>query len=75
VDYHLDNQVTGIDILTYLESEFGVKVPSIVVTADHSEKIRQKVVEKGHRLLNKPLQPHRLRAWMTHSIEADKQVS
>ncbi len=75
VDYHLDNQVTGVDILTFMDHEFGIKVPSIVVTADHSEKIRRKVVAKGYRLLNKPLKPHRLRAWMTHSIEADKQVS
>jgi signal transduction histidine kinase len=76
VDYHLDNKMTGIDVLVSLEHEYGISVPSIVVTADRSDEVRAQIVAKGYRILNKPLKPHRLRAWMTHSMKtADKNTS
>ncbi len=72
VDYHLDNHLTGIDILSHIDEKFGLSVPSIVVTADRSDEMRNRVFEAGYRMLNKPLKPHRLRAWMTHSMKANK---
>jgi len=69
VDFHLDNQITGLDILAYLDNEMGICVPSIVVTADRSDEMRNQVLKAGYRLLNKPLKPHRLRAWMAHSLK------
>ncbi len=74
-DYHLDHQMTGVEILLYLQSEYRIRVPSIVVTADRSDEMRNQVSRAGFRILHKPLKPHRLRAWMAHSIRAhDDQV-
>ncbi|WP_428609872.1 NahK/ErcS family hybrid sensor histidine kinase/response regulator [Sedimenticola sp.] len=70
VDYHLDNQITGVDILLFLKREYGIDAPSIVVTADRSDAMRSEVSKAGYRVLHKPLKPHRLRAWMAHSLKA-----
>ena len=70
VDYHLDNQITGVDILGYLDAQLDIRVPSIVVTADRSDEMRNRVIQAGYRLLNKPLKPHRLRAWMAHELKS-----
>lgn len=72
VDYHLDHQITGVDILRYLSAEHGIRVPAIVVTADRSDEMRNQVTREGYRVLHKPLKPHRLRAWMAHSMKAQE---
>ncbi|MCP3672248.1 MAG: response regulator [Gammaproteobacteria bacterium] len=69
VDYHLDNQSTGIEVLKQLNRQLGLHVPSLVITADRGDEVRKEVIDFGCGLLNKPLKPHRLRAWMAHSIE------
>ena len=70
VDFHLDNQITGIDILQHLDKNYSLRVPSVVVTADRSDEMRALVQAAGYRVLNKPLKPHRLRAWMAHSLKS-----
>ncbi|WP_275099612.1 NahK/ErcS family hybrid sensor histidine kinase/response regulator [Sedimenticola hydrogenitrophicus] len=72
VDYHLDNRITGVDILLYLEREYDIRAPSIVVTADRSDEMRHQVTKAGYRVLHKPLKPHRLRAWMAHSMKSQE---
>jgi len=62
VDYHLDNKVTGLDVIAALREAAGVSVPAVILTADHSTEVMQRVREAGHKLLHKPLKPAALRA-------------
>ncbi len=59
VDYHLDNDDTGIDALAAYD---GALPPVIVVSADDSEEVRERVRKASYRFLPKPVHPARLRA-------------
>ncbi len=71
VDYHLDDDVTGIEVLRRMKSDLEIGVPSIIVTADRSEEMRSLVRSEGYALLKKPLEPQRLRAWIAHKIQTE----
>jgi hypothetical protein len=43
-----------------------------VVPADRSDEMRHQVTKAGYRVLHKPLKPHRLRAWMAHSMKSQE---
>ena len=62
VDYHLDNQVTGIEVIAALRAAAGVELPAAILTADHSTDVAELVREAGHALLHKPVKPAALRA-------------
>ena len=62
VDYHLDNRVTGLEIIEALREAAGSGIPAAIVTADHSEEVADAVREAGHTLLRKPVKPAALRA-------------
>ena len=62
VDYHLDNKVTGLEIIEALRAAVGHAIPAAIVTADHSEAVAAQVREAGHMLLRKPVKPAALRA-------------
>jgi len=58
LDYHLDDGATGLDAWRSL----GLKLPTIVITADRSEALKAQVEELGLWLLYKPLKPLALRS-------------
>jgi CheY-like chemotaxis protein/anti-sigma regulatory factor (Ser/Thr protein kinase) len=62
VDYHLDNKVTGLEIIEALRAASGHAIPAAIVTADHGEAVAAQVREAGHTLLRKPVKPAALRA-------------
>ena len=62
VDYHLDNSVTGLDVIAALRDAAGMPVPAVILTADHSVEVSELVREAGHALLHKPIKPAALRA-------------
>ena len=62
VDYHLDNKVTGLEIIEALRSAAGQAIPAAIVTADHSDEVAELIREAGHTLLRKPVKPAALRA-------------
>jgi len=68
VDYHLDDAVTGIDVLKGLRADAGVDIPAIIVTADHTEHVRDEVRAGGDSILHKPIKPAALRALMTRIL-------
>ncbi len=68
VDYHLDNDVTGVRVIRELRDRIGGHIPAIVVTADYSEAVRQEVRESGDVLLHKPIKPAVLRALMSRML-------
>ncbi|WP_306027262.1 PAS domain-containing hybrid sensor histidine kinase/response regulator [Stappia sp. MMSF_3263] len=64
VDYHLD-EGTGVEAVVQLRWRFGVEIPAILVTADRSQAVRAEAAAKGMDMLNKPLKPAALRAYLS----------
>jgi CheY-like chemotaxis protein len=62
VDYHLDDGVTGLEVISALRAEAGERIPAIILTADHSEEVTASVLRAGHTILRKPVRPAALRA-------------
>ncbi|HET9483173.1 MAG TPA: response regulator, partial [Xanthomonadales bacterium] len=69
VDFHLDHGATGLAVLERLAEAVG-PVPAIVVTADHSEAVRDAVRAAGAQLLLKPLRPLALKSLMARLVAA-----
>ncbi len=69
VDYHLDDDVSGIDVLARLQARWsGEPVPAIVITADHTPAARQAAQASGHAYLQKPVPLGRLRALINRLV-------
>jgi Na+/proline symporter/CheY-like chemotaxis protein len=62
VDYHLDSG-NGIDAITELRWRLG-DLPAILITADRSPEVVAKARERNIQVLNKPVKPAALRAWL-----------
>ncbi len=62
VDYHLDDDVTGLEVIEALCDESGRHIPALILTADHSGEVADRVRQAGHALLRKPIKPAALRA-------------
>lgn len=67
LDYHLDGVATGLDLQARLGAT-DVAIPTIVVTADHSEAVRAAVAAAGCYLLHKPLKPLALKSLMARLV-------
>jgi Na+/proline symporter/signal transduction histidine kinase/CheY-like chemotaxis protein len=63
VDYHLD-QGNGIDTIATLRNALGVSLPAALITADRTPAVRDEAREKNIQVLNKPLKPAALRAFL-----------
>ena len=64
LDYHLDTG-TGIEAARQLRWHFGTRTPGALITADRSPAVRQEAEEKGLVVLQKPVKPAALRAFLT----------
>ena len=60
VDYQLDNEV-GFDVIQALDDIWEDVVPVILMTADHSEHIKNEAAKLGYYFLQKPITPDSLR--------------
>ncbi|MBY0530489.1 MAG: hybrid sensor histidine kinase/response regulator [Xanthobacteraceae bacterium] len=63
VDYHLD-QGNGIDVIASLRETLGNGFPAALITADRSPQVRDEARVKNIQVLNKPLKPAALRAFL-----------
>jgi signal transduction histidine kinase len=68
VDYHLDDDVTGIEVIEELRAHAKTDIPAIIVTADHTQSVRDKIRGSGHPVLHKPIKPAALRALMSRIL-------
>jgi len=64
VDYHLDRGVSGLQLAEEMQSLWGSKIPSIVITADHTQDAHTAANARGCKILRKPVKPAALRAVM-----------
>jgi len=60
VDYQLNDEL-GTDLIVDIFAEFDLNCPVIVITANHSESLKNQVNAAGYHLLLKPLKPIKLR--------------
>ncbi|QDP00596.1 PAS domain-containing hybrid sensor histidine kinase/response regulator [Thalassotalea sp. PS06] len=60
-DYHLDDGVTGLDVVKFIHQELDTDIPIIMNSADHSEEIREEIRSQGFQFLNKPVKPAALK--------------
>ena len=65
VDFHLDDGVTGLDVIDAVRAGMGRDIPALVLTADHSDDVADIIRERGLAMLNKPIKPAALRAQIT----------
>lgn len=66
-DYHLDEGVTGTQVVTELHKDYGA-VPTVVISADRQPELLSDLQLKGFSYLSKPVKPLKLRALMQHLI-------
>ena len=62
IDYHLNDGVTGLDVIDALRRKAGVNLPAAILTANYTTEVADLVREAGHALLHKPVKPAALRA-------------
>jgi signal transduction histidine kinase len=62
VDYHLNDNVTGLQVIDALRAKAGCDLPAIILTADHTQAVADVVQAAGHAILRKPVKPAALRA-------------
>ena len=68
VDYHLDDEVTGLDVINTLREKAGEAIPAAILTADHSSALVARAREAGHTVLHKPVKPAALRAYINRIL-------
>jgi len=71
-DYRLGASETGLDVVDRLRHLFrGATFPVIVITGDMAGACKRSVAEQAYPLLNKPVQPAKLRALVTRLLRRD----
>ena len=71
-DYHLDNGAVGLDAVAEIRAGTAVRLPAIVMTADHSEAVEACVLEARCELVRKPVKPAQLRSLLSFLIDRAK---
>jgi CheY-like chemotaxis protein len=61
-DYHLSDDMDGLEALRFLGETLGTIPPAAMVTADGSTELKQRARALGYPLLHKPVRPAALRA-------------
>ncbi|WP_160287188.1 PAS domain-containing hybrid sensor histidine kinase/response regulator [Pseudomonas knackmussii] len=67
-DYHLDQGVTGCQVIGALRSRFGMDIPAVMITADRSDECQRALRRLRLPLLNKPVKPGKLRAVLSSLV-------
>ena len=61
-DYHLENGATGDQAVACVRQHLERPVPAIIVTADRTPELRERLIATGLHVLQKPVKPAQLRA-------------
>src|SRR5262249_50270302 len=74
IDYHLADG-NGIDAILQWRWQLGAELPSILITADRSPRVREDARARDIQVLNKPVKPAALRAllaqWRVQRVAAE----
>ncbi|MCP4595884.1 MAG: PAS domain-containing protein [Neptuniibacter sp.] len=69
VDYHLDNDETGVDAAKVVTAEVLEALPVLMITANYSQELNQQIRNHGFLLVNKPIKPLKLKTMLIHMLE------
>ena len=69
MDYQLNDQSNGLQVMRHLDGILETTLPAIVITADRSSELEESVKASGYGLLRKPIRPAALRALMTNMMK------
>ena len=69
-DYHLEDNRTGVDVIEEIRKEANWDVPSVVITADQTEKVKRIIQEHSVFLLHKPVKPLSLRTLLNRLMRS-----
>ncbi len=64
-DYHLSDDMDGLQALQHLHAAIGALPPVAMITADGSSELKQRARALGYPLLHKPVRPAALRALLS----------
>lgn len=67
-DYRLRDGQDGIEAIAFLRRRFGADIPALLITGDTAAETLARIHATGLPLLNKPLQPAKLRAILAHYL-------
>ena len=67
-DYHLDQGLTGWDVVMAVRAHFSAALPVVMITADRSDECRQQLQGCGVPVLNKPVKPGKMRSVLSHLL-------
>lgn len=70
VDYHLDNDETGLDVARVLNQQLSPPVPVLMITANYSRELNALIESIQYKLINKPVKPMKLRMVMSSLLDA-----
>jgi Na+/proline symporter/signal transduction histidine kinase len=63
-DYHLDKD-DGLSVVTALRLALQAQLPATLLTADRTTELREEAALRDIQMLNKPIRPAQLRAWLS----------
>jgi CheY-like chemotaxis protein len=69
VDYHLDNDQTGIMVADAINQLRAQAIPTIMISANYSKELQEQCKALEISLLNKPVKPLKLRMTMQQCIK------
>lgn len=69
VDYHLDNDSTGVEIVKTFRSDANRDIPSVIITADQSSSVKKEIQNNNMFLLNKPIKPLSLKTLLNQVLK------
>jgi CheY-like chemotaxis protein len=67
-DYHLDNDVNGVDVVAEINRQRATAAPVLMITANYTNELKQHIRTLGYLLMNKPVKPLKLRSVLTHLV-------
>ena len=70
VDYHLDNDVNGVDAVFNIHQQRQTPIPTLMITANYSNELKQQMRMLGHTLMHKPVKPMRLKTAINHLLDS-----
>lgn len=69
VDYHLDDGVNGLDVAKTISVDRANPLPTLMITANYSEELKNQVKDNGMLLLHKPVKPMKLKTSMHYLLK------
>jgi signal transduction histidine kinase/ActR/RegA family two-component response regulator len=70
-DYQLDNNTSGIDVVSLVHRHQNRQIPCVLITGDTSPAVLKLASVSGHHLLYKPVRPAKLRSLIVHLLKED----